>query len=121
MSIFTKSEKYPFAAGGTAYGTTAALQFRMRSNGLISFTVENFGAEVFSPIAVSGNTLTMKIQDSDDGVAWADVGGATAAAVPMGVVKFSATIRPYWRVLAFGNTSGNMRIECDETLDLALI
>jgi hypothetical protein len=118
MSIFTKLDKYPFSATGAAYGTTAALQFRMRANGLISFTVENFGAETFSPIAVSGNTLTMKIQDSDDGVAWADVGGATGAVVPMGVVKFDATLRPHWRVLAYGNTAGNLRVDSDQSLDL---
>jgi len=117
-SKFTKAQKYSFSAPGTAYGTTGLLQFKMNAPAIVSATWFNIGRGQYYPVPVSGNSITVKIQDCADGVTWADVAGTTQTVVPDGEVKFSATLRPFWRVLAFGNGAGVLEVLLDETLDI---
>lgn len=123
MSIFTKSEKYAHPAPGSAYDpNNPALQFYMIGRGLANITYHNLGKEIFYPVPQSGNNMTIKIQDSADGLAWADVVGTVKTVVPMGEVGIgSVTLRQYWRVLAYGNTEGVVKVDIDETLDLVKI
>lgn len=123
MSIFTKKEIYAHPAPGTAYDpSNPALQFEMNDRAVINVVYYNLGQGTYYPIAQSGNSMTIKIQDSADGAVWADVAGTAQVVVPMGKVAVAGvSVRKYFRVLAFGNTEGQFEIDVDETLDLTKI
>lgn len=121
---FTKKDTYHFNGAGNAYPTVPSLQFKMNDNGLISGKVINYGREEYYPVALSGSDLFFKVQDSADGVAWANVAfnGVTDFQVkPKGEVNFFGPLRLFWRVLAYGNADGEMEVGIDETLDLVKI
>ena len=117
MSIRTKEEKYPFGASGTAYPTVANLQFKMERATIINGVWFNDGNQTYYPAVVAGNSLVAKIQDSDDGIAWGDVGATIKTTVPMGQQAFTAVVKKYWRVLAYGGTSAILKVDVDQTLD----
>jgi len=124
MSIFSKGEKYAIPAPGTAYVTASpALQFRLTAtNGLMNVTYYNQGKEVYYPAAQAGNNMVIKMQDSADGVTWADVASSTKTVVPMGEQACgNLNVRQYIRVLAYGNTEGVVKVFADETLDVVIM
>ena len=124
MSIFSKEEKYAIPAPGSAYVVaTPALQFRLTAtNGLMNVTYYNQGKEIYYPAAQSGNDMTIKMQDSADGSAWADVTNSTKTVVPMGEQACgNLNVRQHIRVLAYGNTEGVVKIAADETLDVVIM
>jgi len=121
---FTKKDTYAFNGAGSAYPVVPSLSFKMNDTGLLSGKVINYGRENYYPTPVTGNDLFFKIQDSADGVAWADVtlnGTVNFQVKPKGEVNFFGNVRQYWRVLAYGNAEGEMEVGIDETLDLVKI
>jgi len=120
-SIHSKADKYAFSASGSAYPGTPNLQFEMKNRSILTLKVVNLGRETYEPVALSGNDLTWKLQESVDGSAWTDVGGITSTVKPMGESNFTTPVNKYWRILAYGNTEAALMVMCDETLDLKLV
>jgi len=115
-------DSFPFSAVGTAYGSEPSLEWQVEGAGIIEIAFENYGEGKYNP-PQSSNSFTAKFQEADDPAGpWTDLndisgGSSQRTVVPKGTQKLAIQIsKPYLRMLAYGNASGEVIISWDESI-----
>jgi len=115
-------DRYPFAAPVSAPADGNLAFYVDGTTFYMSGQFKNLGGESDAFGDRPGQDLEVKIQDSADGAAWADVAGTSFTLKPRAMEDFAGTFRKYIRVVASSPGGGTQGMFiCSPSRDLQII